>query len=350
MRKLVHACLLLYAVSASATLVTFAWDAGPDYPAGTTYELQSNGVTLTGISGTTASIDVPEGPGLPITGQVRAIPPSECGQCDPSAWATLPPPAYVPGARTPLAPLGLSAGKTVTVGGVMAAPTYQSINATSWTDTTSSTKTTSSHSPANGNILALLGGLESTAQTLSSLSTSGPAATQRQIDNTTDYSPLAIYTATATGSSITETITRSSTGQQYFGIVVIEYSGSDGVGASNKARGTTGNPSVSLTTTQDNSAVCVIVTDWNAVSSGTPAISGYTYMSSQSYNGDGAHYGVYIFRNDDVGAQGSKSITMTGKSGTKWQIAAVEIKGTASASASFVIPPRLIMRLIGGNF
>lgn len=86
---------LLFGYSANARNTTFAWDAAPSWPAGTTIELQANGATASGITGTQYTIDIPVQTGAAINASVRAIPPVgyQCGNplnlCPPSDWDSL---------------------------------------------------------------------------------------------------------------------------------------------------------------------------------------------------------------------------------------------------------------------
>lgn len=140
------------------------------------------------------------------------------------------------------------------------------------------------------------------------------------------------YTATA-NETLTATIT--STGG-YSGGNIIRFSGSDGIGASAMSNGTTGTPSVSITTTQANSAIVVIVGDWSAVS-GTQTFTNNGGAGSPTnltdFPGDNVHYGVGIAYYPDAGAAGSKTVGMSAPTGQKWTIHAIEVKGTETGDA-----------------
>ena len=125
------AILALCAVPAAACalVLTFAWTAGPN-PAGTTHELEANGITAAGLSGTQHALDVPLGPGRRVDARVRAVAPPgyECGDplgpCPPSDWITLsqllpdvqPPPSRAAvlfgGAPMPLSLTALTSGSS----------------------------------------------------------------------------------------------------------------------------------------------------------------------------------------------------------------------------------------------
>ena len=86
---------LLFAFLAHARITTITWDPDPAWPAGTTIELEANGATESGITGTQYTLDVPVQPGEMINARARAVPPAgyQCGDplgpCPPSDWTTL---------------------------------------------------------------------------------------------------------------------------------------------------------------------------------------------------------------------------------------------------------------------
>lgn len=335
--------LLCLALPSHAAQITFAWDAQPVYPAGVTYELQANGVTATGITGTSYTLTIPDGPGQSLTAQVRA---TAAGYTD-SAWTTFS--GYVPGATVPNAVVNLRAANTQTGGGgIMAAPTFSATTQSNSpadlaTADASTTRTTPSYSPASGTILVGCGFSEDTGlKPISSIS-GGPTWTQQYLDNTASKASTALYTATAAGGSITSTVTSSSSFSKKMGLAVLQFTGSDGIGAKNTANGTTGFPSVGLTTTQDNSAVVMLVTDWNATT-GTSTFStvNTTPVEVVDY-ADGTNYGVHIAYWSDVGAAGAKTFAMSAPSGQSWIAQVIEVKGTAGGAPTFQQVVRTLM-------
>jgi hypothetical protein len=72
--------LTLCANVTDARNITFAWDASPDWPSGTTIQLEANGASANGITTTQHILDVPVQPGEVINARARAIPPEgyEC--------------------------------------------------------------------------------------------------------------------------------------------------------------------------------------------------------------------------------------------------------------------------------
>lgn len=88
-------CALLALSAHAGRMVTFAWNAGADWPAGTTVELCANEVCAHDVIGTQHALDVPVSSGGIIDARARAVPPSgyRCGMpladCPPSPWAML---------------------------------------------------------------------------------------------------------------------------------------------------------------------------------------------------------------------------------------------------------------------
>lgn len=156
--------LVLESQSAMALPLTFAWDAGQNWPSGTTIELEANGATANGITGTQYIIDAPVLPGEVISARVRAIPPSgyECGDplslCPPSDWTTLE-------QTMPAVPTGLW-GNIETSGGNPMALSIAELTSGSGT---SNPATTASISPTSGRqwlasvAVSVVGGYQTTS-------------------------------------------------------------------------------------------------------------------------------------------------------------------------------------------
>src|SRR5882672_1036782 len=161
------------------------------------------------------------------------------------------------------------------------------------------------------------------------------------------YVSLWSATATATG-TITVRCTKSVT-NQFWGHLVRVWRGSTGVSALGSNASTSGTPSVSVTTTGDNSGIDFVNSDWNAVqgtfafsaSNGTPVQD----LADQSNN---LNYCMYASHVLDAGAAGAKTIGMSLPTPQGFNAAAIEILGTAGAAPSLVAPlqrPWLGLRL-----
>ena len=226
----------------------------------------------------------------------------------------------------------------------MAAPTFVAQYATAFNNGTTPKTAMSAVAINSGDVLVAVSANESayTDAHYLGITENGSASFVLQQNHITGaYTEVEANTYTATtGENLTVTITN--TASNYFGGNVIRFSGSAGVGASAKAQGATGSPSVNITTTQANSAIVAICGDWNAVS-GTQTFTldgsstGWTALTD--YPGDGAHYGVAIGYIGDAGAAGTKTIAMSAPTGQKWSIIVVEVKGSASGAAVSFVPP-----------
>jgi hypothetical protein len=85
MRRYLLLLLALAAGAASGEPITLAWDASPEWPAGTTIELDAGGATASGITGTQHTLDVAVEPGQSLAARARAV----ALDGETSAWAEL---------------------------------------------------------------------------------------------------------------------------------------------------------------------------------------------------------------------------------------------------------------------
>lgn len=223
----------------------------------------------------------------------------------------------------------------------MAPPTFVAEYEATWNASTS--PRTVSVTTAVGDVLVLGGIAENNAKTLAT-PTGGTGLTWALAQSVivTDYCATYLWTATATTAE-TFTCSVAATGaSQHWGFNVLRWSGSDGIGASAKTN-TTGAPSLALTTTQADSAVCAFVGDWNAVdgTSRTWRTINSSTGTERTYYRDAARYATYANTWLDVGATGSKTTGLSAPTGQQYVIVAVEVKGTGGGASA--IPPHLVM-------
>jgi hypothetical protein len=320
---------LTFAVSADARVTTFSWNNGSDWPAGTTVELCVNNSCIPGLEGESYQFDAPIYPGYDVNAKARAYAPGYmCGDplvfCEYSDWIQV----YV---TLPSNPLNVSITKEQTT---MAAPTFVAQYATAFNSTTSPKTAMSAVAINSGDVLVAVSAEES--DTAVSETENGTASwVNLQNFTTVDYTATRASRYIATGNeNLTVTFTCAG---NWFGGNVIRFSGSAGIGGSNIANGSSGNPSVSYTTTQANSALVVISGDWNA-RSGTQTFTSSGGAGSPTdltdYPGDSSKYGVAIAYYPDAGAVGSKTVGMSAPTGQKWVIIVVEVLGTAGAATN----------------
>jgi hypothetical protein len=149
---------------------------------------------------------------------------------------------------------------------------------------------------------------------------------------------IALWTYVCTGNeTLTLSIGLSST-MQYFGGVAYHFRGSDGIGAKNQTAGTSGDPAVTLTSVAANSAIVMIVSDWNATAGTQTANTTIgSFTPATGHPGDGYSYGAFAGYYADVGVAGNKAIGMTVPDGQDWTIAGIEVKGAAGGAPTSIL-------------
>jgi hypothetical protein len=163
---------------------------------------------------------------------------------------------------------------------------------------------------------------------------------------TGNFGEVGISTATDSvgGTAWTLSVGRGgATGE--WGFVCYVFRGSDGFGTPAAGTGS-GGPSLALTTTQDNSAIVYVSTDWNAVdgASRTWRAINVTPTSGngmeRQYYRNAAAYSAYSAYWSDTATAGAKTTGLSAPTGQAWAVAAVEVKGTAGAAAGSLVVPR----------
>lgn len=212
---------------------------------------------------------------------------------------------------------------------------------------TATPKTTPSLSGISaGDVLVQMAGDESDDSGENYAYTSSPSETwtEQTESNGTTGADGWLQTATAIAgstSSYTGTCTRSGGDPtQLFGDVMVAAGPSDGLGNTDRnVLAATATPSISFTTAADNSAIVLIMVDWNAadgasrvyrgIGSGTTPVAG---GGQEFYFRDSLHYTVYMAYWDDAGAAGAKTLGISSGIAASAKIvwAAVEIKGVAA--------------------
>lgn len=218
----------------------------------------------------------------------------------------------------------------------MAAPTFAGENESTW-NSNSSPRTVSTTVGA-GDVLVVVGASEDGSTTLGTPSGGSLTYSLAQSNVISSYSTTYAWTSTAASSSTFDvSITASGGGQ--FGFNTLRFSGSDGIGASAKTNVASGAPSLDITTTQANSAIVVIVTDWNA---GSGARTWRTVNSITPSSGNGlevsyaatGNYTIYAAYYSDAGSAGVKTVGLSAPTGQKYTIIAVEVLGTGSSATN----------------
>lgn len=228
----------------------------------------------------------------------------------------------------------------------MAAPTFVSEAETAWNSTTSP-KSTGSFDVLTGDILCPVAVAEASGNfggaDMTFAATGGSLTyNSQQSVRISDYTGIEAWIAEATGdASFAGTITRTNGSFLFFGGNFPVFRDSDGVGASAKTNVLSGAPSLDITTTQDNSAIVVVVGDWNAADGASRTWRTVNGTAPSAANGfeltyfrDSSRYTLYVAYYPDAGAAGAKTVGLSAPTGQKYSIIAVEVKGTAAAGAN----------------
>lgn len=130
-----------------------------------------------------------------------------------------------------------------------------------------------------------------------------------------------------TTESFTMSIT-SAPGAGRFGFNVFRFAGRPSPGAVNSSGsgGAGSTASLSLTTTQRNAAIAMIVADWSAGTGARTYNTTAGAFTEQTYANEAGFYTVYAGYYADVGAVGSKTVGLTAPTMTPTMIA-LEVKG-----------------------
>lgn len=227
-------------------------------------------------------------------------------------------------------------------------PTLAAEYETVWNSANAPKTAMSAVAVAVGDVLVGLAIKESEFNDLGITEDGAAAWTQQQAIDTSNYTEVRLWTyPVPTSENLTVTITRTSSSGT-FGGSVLRFTGSDGVGASAQAH-TTGAPSLDITTEADNSAIVVAVGDWNAIDGASRTWRTVNSITPTSGNGyevsyyfSGSTYTIYVAYYPDAGAAGIKTVGLSAPSGQQYAIAAIEVKGAASAPSSVARLLRLI--------
>jgi hypothetical protein len=224
-------------------------------------------------------------------------------------------------------------------------PTFVAEYETDWTATT--TPKTVSVTVSAGDTLAIFGMTGDASFTLATPTGGGLTYTLQQSVVVSAFGTVYLWTAPAPGSqTFTMSVTESG-GSALWAYNCLRFSGSAGVGASNKTNVSGGAPSLGLTTTGANSAIVVASVDWNAVDGASRTWrSAGTAATEQTYSFTTSQYAVYGAYHADSGAAGAKTVGLTAPTGQKYSIAAMEILGSSATPT----PPPVYQMSQYGSF
>jgi hypothetical protein len=223
----------------------------------------------------------------------------------------------------------------------MAAPTISAFSNSTATDKNNdgASETTGSVSWNLGDVVVVMGVTDDNFNTLATPATAGSglsfAAVSGFPSNVASTCKIYAWSATASATS-SGTITSVVGGGVSLARVIMVWvlSGSDGLGNAAVSSGadTTDPYDVSLTRAGDNSAVLMVAGDWSAISDTTTdpsPLSGSTQRLGDNGGLCASQQNAYAADWADAGASGTTSYGVTGVTGSKMTIGAVEVKGTA---------------------
>jgi hypothetical protein len=328
MKKITALLLLLFATGAFGVPFTFTWD-DKNPGASTVFNLTANGVVNSGIIGTSKVIDVPIIPGGLLDAKINTAVSSTYYDC---SKVTCPPPSTYAtfAAILPADPINLWATRVRTGGSTMTKPTFVGSQSTTFNNTATS-KTTTALAVTNGDFLVAVAATADSPATLAITSSPSLTWTLKQSDTTSGHCSTYLWTATAnaTGNQ-TITLTRSGSDVIYGGMLSA-WNASAGFGNSAKSQGS-GAPTLNLTTTQANSAIMLIDSDWAAVTGTvTPRTNAGAFTQVDNY-ADGSAYGVHTGYHADAGATNTYAVGYTAPTGQTYNLMAVEIKGVSGGT------------------
>jgi hypothetical protein len=308
---------------------TFAWDAQPSWPVGTTVELCANSVCATGITGTQHTLDVPVTPGQQIAAKVRA----QSGE-DVSEWTEIT-------ETWPAEPVGLSSQKAL---GEKMAIAYVNGAAANGGAVNATTISAAAINATTGNFIVVgFSSYQGAAGVVTGVTdTAGNTYQQAGSDESADGTHHASvwYAENITGNAsnvVTGTYTGSSA---YRCIVVAQFSGVALSGSYDQAStlnitssGTTHTSGNTGTTTQADEVVVgsyIVVTGGSTLSGSAP-----TVLGPNASNNNAMGYKI-------VSSTGAQSTTLTSASSEQYIAQVRTFKAATGGGGATALPRRAI--------
>lgn len=216
----------------------------------------------------------------------------------------------------------------------MAAPTFVAEYETAWTN--ANTRTTASFNVAAGDVLVCVCLTENhPIDANTPTNTQGAETWTLQTSTAMNNACQAyIWTATMSGAKTGMTVTVTTNATDNYGFNILHWTDTDGIGAASATRVASGAPSLGLTTTGDNSAICVGNADWNATDGTTRtwrSVNG-SAATERSYFRDASAFTIYVGTHADAGTAGAKTVGLTAPTGQSYSIVAVEVLGSAGGA------------------
>lgn len=217
----------------------------------------------------------------------------------------------------------------------MAAPTLSASHiAALWSDSTSP-RSTASINRAVGDVLVAVAIMEDTGNGAGSVTVAdatGIVWTRQQEVTTANRTYATVWTAVASSAANTVITFSEGTSTNFdWGARVYHWTGSAGIGTSNKGDAANSAASVTLTGVLANSAIVMAIGDWDAANTNVTyrTADAGTFTEVEQVD-DGNLYTIYTGYHADAGASGDTVVGFTDTDPT-WSLVAVEVKGTAGA-------------------
>lgn len=218
----------------------------------------------------------------------------------------------------------------------MAAPTFVSEYELTF-GSNSNPKTTSAFDATAGDVLVDCSAEEDYTSDAVTVTNSGTAQTwaltQPSLTSNVCFTQMS-HCEMSTTQNMTVTATKSTGGGSYWGHNCLHYTDSDGRGNTTISTSRT----VSITTTQDDSSIVVLITDWSASDWGSTRdwiTVGGVAATEMTYFRNSSRYTVGIARWDGVGAAGSKAVGLGSGPTSGVRLVAIEILGTAASGTTY---------------
>lgn len=214
----------------------------------------------------------------------------------------------------------------------MPVPTFIQDIETVWNNTTLG-KTTATFNTLNGDVLVAFAIKADWLSGHSAAITNNGAAltwTERQsilvVQRCLVYVWTSVLSADRTGLTVTFTQSANTANS---GGSVITFRDSGGVGASSKTNVASGAPSLNITTTQINSAIVVVNSDWDSLGGASRVWrTGAGSMTEITYHRTAAQYTNYAGYHGNVASIGTYEVGLTTPTTQQYSIIALEVLGT----------------------
>ncbi len=224
----------------------------------------------------------------------------------------------------------------------MAAPTFVASYESDWTTASGVgvfTKTVSVTTQP-GDIVVVFGAGESSAINLVSVSGNSIGFTLKEFsDGVATLCPTYLWTGTDASGGTNWTLTATASSDIFiwgFGCAV--FRSSNGIGNTGKKENPTETATLDLITSQDNSAILVVNTDWNAATTAQTwaTVNSITPTNGNGlelfYNPQGGTYTDGVAYYNDAGTAGTKTVGLTAPGAQNHVTLGVEILGNAGTS------------------